>query len=101
MNRTELVDKIAQDAGLSKKDADLALQVPALDAITDAVATGEKVSLPGFGTFERRDRAAREGRNPRAGYVAQDPEVPGAGVQGRGHVQVLRGHVEEGPGRAP
>jgi DNA-binding protein HU-beta len=73
MNKTELVDKIAQEAGLSKKDADQALR-SALDAITDAVATGEKVSLPGFGTFERRERAAREGRNPQTGASLKIPK---------------------------
>jgi DNA-binding protein HU-beta len=66
MNRTELVEKIAQDAGLAKRDAEQALR-SALDAITDAVAAGEKVTIPGFGTFERRQRAAREGRNPQTG----------------------------------
>jgi DNA-binding protein HU-beta len=66
MNKTELVEKIAEDAGLGKRDAEQALKA-ALNAITDAVAAGEKVTLPGFGTFERRERAAREGRNPQTG----------------------------------
>jgi DNA-binding protein HU-beta len=73
MNKTELVDKIAQDAGLSKKDAEQALR-SALDAITDVVASGEKVTLPGFGTFERRDRAARQGRNPQTGESLKIPK---------------------------
>ena len=66
MNKTELVEKIAEEAGLGRRDADQALRA-ALNAITDAVAAGEKVTLPGFGTFERRDRAARQGRNPQTG----------------------------------
>jgi DNA-binding protein HU-beta len=66
MNKTELVEKIARDAGMEKKTAEQALKA-ALDAITNAVAAGEKVTLPGFGTFERRERAAREGRNPQTG----------------------------------
>jgi DNA-binding protein HU-beta len=66
MNKTELVEKIADDAGVEKKVAEQALKA-ALNAITDAVAAGEKVTLPGFGTFERRERAAREGRNPQTG----------------------------------
>jgi len=66
MNKTELVDKIAEDAGLEKKAAEQALKA-ALNAITDTVAAGDKVTLPGFGTFERRERAAREGRNPQTG----------------------------------
>src|SRR6188508_447860 len=66
MNKTELVEKIAADTGLEKRAAEQALKA-ALNAITDAVASGEKVTLPGFGTFERRERAAREGRNPQTG----------------------------------
>ena len=66
MNKTELVEKIGEDAGLEKKAAEQALTAT-LNAITDAVAGGEKVTLPGFGTFERRERAAREGRNPQTG----------------------------------
>jgi DNA-binding protein HU-beta len=66
MNKTQLVDSIAQEAGLDKKSAERALRA-ALNAISDAVADGEKVTLPGFGTFERRERAARQGRNPQTG----------------------------------
>jgi DNA-binding protein HU-beta len=66
MNKTELVETIAEETGLTKRDAKQALKAT-LNAITDAVAAGEKVTLPGFGTFERRDRAAREGRNPQTG----------------------------------
>ena len=66
MNKTELIEKIAEDAGLEKMAAERALKA-ALNAITDAVAANERVTLPGFGTFERRERAAREGRNPQTG----------------------------------
>ena len=66
MNKTELVERIAEETGFSRRDADEALRA-ALNAITDAVAAGERVTLPGFGTFERRDRAARQGRNPQTG----------------------------------
>lgn len=66
MNKTELVEKIAEETGFTRRDADEALRA-ALNAITDAVAAGERVTLPGFGTFERRDRAARQGRNPQTG----------------------------------
>ena len=68
MNKTELVAAIADQAGLSKKDAEKALA-----AFTDAVAAelkkGGKVQLVGFGTFEVSERAAREGRNPQTGAV--------------------------------
>ena len=63
MNKTELVAAMAEEAGLSKKDAEKALK-----AFTDVVAAelkkGEKIQLVGFGTFEVSERAAREGRNP-------------------------------------
>ena len=66
MNKTELVAAMADQAGLSKKDAEAALK-----AFTDVVAAelkkGEKIQLVGFGTFEVSERAAREGRNPQTG----------------------------------
>ena len=66
MNKEELIDAIAKDANLSKAAAGQALNA-ALNAITGALCKGEKVTLVGFGTFETRDRAAREGRNPQTG----------------------------------
>ena len=66
MNRQELVDKMTEATGISKKDSAAALQA-ALDAIGDALAGGDKVSLVGFGTFEARQRAARDGFNPQTG----------------------------------
>ncbi len=68
MNKTELVEVMAKNAKLTKKDAEAALK-----AFTDAVAKelkkGGKVQLVGFGTFEVTKRAAREGRNPQTGAV--------------------------------
>ena len=66
MNKTELIAEVAEKAGLSKKDAEKALTA-VVDSITAAVVKGEKVQLVGFGTFETKTRAAREGRNPRTG----------------------------------
>jgi len=66
MNRSELVDLVAEKAELSKKDSDKALRA-VLDAITESLAKGDKVQLVGFGTFEVRNRKAREGRNPSTG----------------------------------
>ena len=66
MNKTELVDKIADAADLSKASAGRALEA-ALDAITEALKQGDQVSLVGFGTFVAKDRAARQGRNPQTG----------------------------------
>lgn len=66
MNRTELREAIATETGLSGAQADQALTA-VLDTITSALAKGEKVTLPGFGTFETRERSARQGRNPQTG----------------------------------
>jgi len=64
MNKAELVTNIAEKSGLTKKDAESALNA-FMEAVQEALAKGEKVQLVGFGTFEVRDRKAREGRNPR------------------------------------
>ena len=64
MNKTELIAKIAENAGLSKKDSEKALSAT-LDAITDALKGGDKIQLVGFGIFEVKTRAARTGRNPK------------------------------------
>lgn len=64
MNKSELVSAMAEKTNLSKKDAELALKA-CMDTIQEALENGDKVQLVGFGTFETRERAAREGRNPR------------------------------------
>jgi DNA-binding protein HU-beta len=66
MNKAELVDAIAAQAEITKKQADESLSA-IIDAIMESVAKGEKVTLVGFGTFEARQRQAREGRNPATG----------------------------------
>ena len=66
MTKAELVAKIAEKTGLSKKDAELALNA-FMDSVKEALAAGEKVSLVGFGTFEVVERAERKGRNPQTG----------------------------------
>ena len=66
MKKQELVAAIAQEAEISKKDADKALAA-AINAISKALADGDKIQLVGFGTFEVATREAREGRNPRTG----------------------------------
>ena len=63
MNKTELVKIAAEKAGVSQKEAEAVVKA-AFDAITDAMANGEKVQLIGFGTFETHERAARTGINP-------------------------------------
>jgi len=66
MNKTELVAAIADGAGLSKKDSEKALNAT-VDAIITALKKGDKVQLVGFGSFEVKTRAARDGRNPKTG----------------------------------
>ena len=66
MNKTELVAAVAAKADISKKAADAAVAA-VFGAIEDALKEGDKVQIIGFGTFEVRERAAKEGRNPRTG----------------------------------
>jgi DNA-binding protein HU-beta len=66
MNRRDLAEAIASDTGLDVRAADAALGA-AVSAITAALAAGDKVAIPGFGTFETRARAERSGRNPQTG----------------------------------
>lgn len=64
MTKAELVTAIAEKTGLTKKDSERALAA-FVDSVTESLANGESIQLVGFGTFEVRERAAREGRNPR------------------------------------
>ncbi|MFK7731927.1 MAG: HU family DNA-binding protein [Pseudomonadales bacterium] len=72
MNKTELIDAIAESADLSKASAARTLEAT-LDAITGALQNGDSVALVGFGTFQAKDRAARTGRNPQTGEAMQIP----------------------------
>ncbi|MFU8814819.1 MAG: HU family DNA-binding protein [Pseudomonadales bacterium] len=66
MNKTELIDRIAEAADISKASAGRALDAT-LDAITESLKAADPVSLVGFGTFTVRERSARTGRNPQTG----------------------------------
>ena len=70
MNKTELIAAVAQQAELSKKDAEKAVNA-VTTAITEALCEGDKIQLVGFGTFEVRTREARTGKNPRTGETIQ------------------------------
>lgn len=70
MNKSELVDAIADAADLSKASAGRALDA-AVDAVANALSNGDQVSLVGFGTFSVKHRAARAGRNPQTGAEIQ------------------------------
>ena len=66
MNKAELIAAVAENAELTKKDAEKAVKA-FIDVVTDELKKGEKVQVVGFGTFEVAERAAREGRNPQSG----------------------------------
>ncbi len=68
MKKSELVAAIAEKAELKKVDAEKALNA-FVDAVTEALAKGDKIALVGFGTFETKKRAARQGKNPQTGAV--------------------------------
>lgn len=71
-NKADLVDKVADKTGLTKKDSNAAVEA-VFDSIQEFLAEEEKVQLIGFGTFEVRERAARKGRNPQTGEEIQIP----------------------------
>jgi len=68
MNKSDLIQAVASRSGLTKKDSGSVVDA-IIDGITDSLAKGEKVQLVGFGTFEVRNRKAREGRNPATGGI--------------------------------
>ncbi len=72
MNKTDLVNAVAEKAELSKKDAGKAVDA-IFESVTDSLKNGEKVQIIGFGNFEVRDRSARKGRNPQTGEEIQIP----------------------------
>ena len=72
MNKTDLINAVAESAELNKKDAENAVKA-VLQNIEDTLAKGEKVQLIGFGNFEVRERSARKGRNPQTG---EEMEIP-------------------------
>ncbi|SFJ57792.1 HU family DNA-binding protein [Thermoflavimicrobium dichotomicum] len=74
MNKTDLINKVAEATGKSKKDATLAVEA-VLNAITEALRAGDKVQLIGFGNFEVRERAERQGRNPQTGEPITIPAM--------------------------
>ncbi|MCT4781799.1 MULTISPECIES: HU family DNA-binding protein [Exiguobacterium] len=76
MNKTELIQAVAEKANVSKKEATTVVEAT-FESITEALQNGEKIQLIGFGTFEVRERAARKGRNPR---TKEDIEIPASKV---------------------
>jgi nucleoid DNA-binding protein len=80
MNKQQLVESVADKAGLSKSEAEKALDA-VVTSITGALSDGDKVAIPGFGTFEARQRAARTGRNPQTGESMEIAASTAAGFK--------------------
>lgn len=76
MNKTDLINQVSEKAELSKKDATKAVDA-VFDAISEALQSGDKVQLVGFGNFEVRERSARKGRNPQTG---EEIEIPASKI---------------------
>ncbi len=72
MKKSDLIAKIADKAGMTKKDAEKALNA-FIDTVAETLAADDKISLVGFGTFETKKRAARKGKNPRTGEIIDIP----------------------------
>ncbi len=76
MNKTELIAAAAEQSGISKKDAERVINA-AIDTITSALVSGDRVQLSGFGIFETKDRESRIGRNP---HTKEPIEIPATRV---------------------
>ena len=74
MNKTELVSKLSEKSGLSKKDSESILNA-FTEVVEETLLAGDKLQLIGFGTFELRERAPRKGRSPRTGETI---DIPGS-----------------------
>ncbi|MDL2212062.1 HU family DNA-binding protein [Erysipelotrichaceae bacterium OttesenSCG-928-M19] len=80
MNKTELVAYVAEKSNLSKKDAQVAVEA-VIDGISSSLKKGDKVSIPGFGSFDVRERAARKGVNPATGKPMDIPASKSVGFK--------------------
>ena len=72
MTKAELIEEVAKESGLTKKNSEVVVQT-VLDSITDALQRGEGVELRGFGSFRIRNRLPRQGRNPKTGTNVSVP----------------------------
>ena len=90
MNKTDLINAVAEHSELSKKDAGKAVEA-LFDTILNSLKNGDKVQLIGFGNFEVRDRAARTGRNPQTG---EEIEIPASKVPAFTAGKVLKDAVK-------
>ncbi|KKA43977.1 MULTISPECIES: HU family DNA-binding protein [Salinivibrio] len=91
MNKSELIDHIAEGADISKASANRALDA-FVEAVSDTLKSGDQVALVGFGTFSVRERAARKGRNPQTGA---EIDIAAAKVPGFKAGKALKDAVNE------
>jgi len=80
MNKTDVITAVIEEANIPRKEATAATNA-VYDAMAAALAKGDKVAIPGFGTFEVRTRPARTGRNPRTGEALEIAESKGVGFK--------------------
>lgn len=100
MKKSELIDRVAEKAELTKNAAQRAVEAifdATTGAIAEAVKAGEHVAIPGFGRFKPRERAARKGRNPQTGKEIEIPARKGVGfAAGKGLSEALQGKAPSG-----
>ena len=94
MNKTQLIEVVAREAGLKKKDAETAVNA-VFSAVENALAEGEKVQLAGFGTFEVRERPEHQGLNPRTKEpITIAASRTAAFKPGKTFIQIIKPSVE-------
>lgn len=92
MNKPELINRVVGKTGLTKKDTETTLNA-LLETISEALQNGEKVKLDGFGNFEVRDRAARNGHNPRLLADLKNQGVDEETARKQAHVPIAETRV--------
>ena len=97
MNRSELVDAISQRSGVASSDVDASLK-GLFEVVAGVVAKGdEKITIPGFISFEQTDRAARTGRNPQTGEALQVPASKAVKISAGSKLKAIAAGKEEAP----
>jgi DNA-binding protein HU-beta len=97
MNRSELVDAISQRSGVESGDVDATLK-GLFEVVAGVVAKGdEKITIPGFISFEQTDRAARTGRNPQTGETLQVPASKAIKISAGSKLKAIAAGKEQAP----
>lgn len=97
MNRSELVDAISQRSGVATNDVDAALK-GLFEVVAGVVSKGdEKITIPGFISFEQTDRAARTGRNPQTGEALQVPASKAVKISAGSKLKAIAAGKEQAP----